>query len=172
MGEAGAPPPGRDPRYWPPIDWAQAARDSERYQKEKWLGYPPIVRDFYREDPAVAALTPRQVSELRRASNNIIVELFDSGTEAGGGPGATTHIPNPVRTFEEAFQHFPDILREIRRAGFERPSPIQMQAWPIALRGLDLIGIAQTGQGSSLIEPAVSCWTAHGIVPIAGWTVA
>ena len=36
-----------------------------------------------------------------------------------------------------------DILREIKKAGFQEPSPIQKQAWPIALQGIDLIGIAQ-----------------------------
>ena len=36
-----------------------------------------------------------------------------------------------------------DVMREIAKAGFKEPSPIQKQAWPIALQGLDLIGIAQ-----------------------------
>lgn len=44
-------------------------------------------------------------------------------------------------------QHYPDILKEIRKQGFEKPSPIQCQAWPILLSGQDLIGIAQTGTG-------------------------
>ncbi|CAF4730237.1 unnamed protein product, partial [Rotaria magnacalcarata] len=30
------------------------------------------------------------------------------------------------------------------------PSPIQCQAWPIALKGYDFIGIAQTGTGKTL----------------------
>ena len=34
--------------------------------------------------------------------------------------------------------------------GFERPSPIQAQAWPYLLSGKDLIGIAQTGTGKTL----------------------
>lgn len=36
-------------------------------------------------------------------------------------------------------------MREIRRAGFERPTPIQSQAIPVALSGRDIIGIAKTG---------------------------
>lgn len=50
-------------------------------------------------------------------------------------------------TFEQAFQNYPDILREIKKQGFVKPSPIQSQAWPILLKGKDLIGIAQTGTG-------------------------
>lgn len=44
-------------------------------------------------------------------------------------------------------QAYPDILTEIRKQNFEKPSPIQCQAWPILLSGRDLIGIAQTGTG-------------------------
>lgn len=36
---------------------------------------------------------------------------------------------------------------EIAKQGFEKPSPIQCQAWPILLSGIDMIGIAQTGTG-------------------------
>ena len=44
-------------------------------------------------------------------------------------------------------QNYPDILQEIYKQGFEKPSPIQCQAWPVLLSGMDLIGIAQTGTG-------------------------
>lgn len=57
-------------------------------------------------------------------------------------------IPKPVQTFEHAFHNYPEILDEIRKAGFEKPSPIQCQAWPVLLSGEDLIGIAQTGTGN------------------------
>lgn len=41
-------------------------------------------------------------------------------------------------------------LDEIKKQGFEKPSPIQAQAWPILLKGEDMIGIAQTGTGKTL----------------------
>lgn len=41
-------------------------------------------------------------------------------------------------------------MLEIEKAGFTEPSPIQKQSWPILLKGLDLIGIAQTGTGKTL----------------------
>jgi ATP-dependent RNA helicase DBP3 len=34
--------------------------------------------------------------------------------------------------------------------GFQRPSPIQAQAWPILAKGYDVIGIAETGSGKTL----------------------
>jgi ATP-dependent RNA helicase RhlE len=42
-----------------------------------------------------------------------------------------------------------EILADIRRAGFETPTPIQAQAIPPALTGGDLIGCAQTGTGKT-----------------------
>lgn len=56
-------------------------------------------------------------------------------------------IPNPVITFEQAFEPYPDILEQVYNQKFKEPSPIQCQAWPILLSGKDLIGIAQTGTG-------------------------
>lgn len=41
-------------------------------------------------------------------------------------------------------------LEQIQNQGFEKPSPIQSQAWPVLLKGEDLIGIAQTGTGKTL----------------------
>ena len=38
---------------------------------------------------------------------------------------------------------------QIRRAGFKSPTPIQAQAWPIALSGRDIVAIAKTGSGKT-----------------------
>lgn len=48
----------------------------------------------------------------------------------------------------EAWQYFPDML-ELLEGRYERPSPIQMQLWPVLLSGRDAVGIAQTGTGYS-----------------------
>ncbi|KAF9589077.1 hypothetical protein IFM89_018808 [Coptis chinensis] len=51
--------------------------------------------------------------------------------------------------FEEA--NFPDFCLEvISRLGFVEPTPIQAQGWPMALKGRDLVGIAETGSGKTL----------------------
>jgi ATP-dependent RNA helicase RhlE len=41
------------------------------------------------------------------------------------------------------------LLDALRDAGYERPTPIQRDAIPIALKGRDLIGLAQTGTGKT-----------------------
>merc|ERR1711937_448105 len=66
------------------------------------------------------------------------------------------NVPKPVRTFEEA--SFPEyVLQEISRVGFREPTPIQVQGWPIALSGRDMVGIAETGSGKTLafLLPAI-----------------
>lgn len=42
-------------------------------------------------------------------------------------------------------------------AGFKEPTAIQAQGWPMALKGRDLIGLAETGSGKTLayLLPAV-----------------
>lgn len=48
-------------------------------------------------------------------------------------------------------------MQEVTKAGFVEPTPIQAQGWPMALKGRDLIGIAETGSGKTLayLLPAI-----------------
>ena len=43
-----------------------------------------------------------------------------------------------------------DLVKILTRLGFKTPTPIQEQAIPLALKGEDVIGIAQTGTGKTL----------------------
>jgi ATP-dependent RNA helicase RhlE len=43
----------------------------------------------------------------------------------------------------------PELLAALRDAGYASPTPIQQQAIPIALKGRDMIGLAQTGTGKT-----------------------
>jgi ATP-dependent RNA helicase DDX5/DBP2 len=98
-------------------------------------------KNFYVEHPDVAAMTAAEAEDVRRESGISILR---------------GHAPNPVRTFEEA--SFPDyILEEIKHFGFKKPTPIQMQAFPVALSGRDVVGIADTGSGKTLafLLPAI-----------------
>lgn len=49
------------------------------------------------------------------------------------------------------------VLQEIEKAGFVEPTPIQSQGWPMAMKGRDLIGIAETGSGKTIayLLPAI-----------------
>ncbi|MBI3801277.1 MAG: DEAD/DEAH box helicase [Deltaproteobacteria bacterium] len=43
----------------------------------------------------------------------------------------------------------PELLRAVQDAEYDTPTPIQAQAIPVALRGTDLLGCAQTGTGKT-----------------------
>ena len=43
------------------------------------------------------------------------------------------------------------ILDTLKKKGIERPTPIQVQGMPVALSGRDMIGIAFTGSGKTLV---------------------
>merc|ERR550514_788202 len=99
-------------------------------------------KDFYQEHPDVTRMSGGEADDTRSRKSITIV--------------AGTNVPKPVRTFEEA--SFPEyVLQEIQRVGFREPTPIQVQGWPIALSGRDMIGIAETGSGKTLafLLPAV-----------------
>lgn len=38
----------------------------------------------------------------------------------------------------------------INKQNWTEPTPIQAQGWPLALSGMDMVGIAQTGSGKTL----------------------
>ncbi|XP_054169237.1 probable ATP-dependent RNA helicase DDX43 [Oppia nitens] len=124
------------------IDWGAAIAESEEATKKKWASLPPINKQFYFEDPEIRAMSAENIDKFRLENNNIMVSHFNEDDQRV--------IPNPVQHFKQAFEHFPEILDEINKQGFEKPSPIQCQSWPILLSGYDLIGIAQTGTGKTL----------------------
>ena len=55
---------------------------------------------------------------------------------------------NDEATFAELGLTGP-LLDAIRDAGYDKPTPIQREAIPVALKGRDLIGLAQTGTGKT-----------------------
>ncbi|XP_068657775.1 DEAD-box ATP-dependent RNA helicase 20-like [Aristolochia californica] len=94
----------------------------------------PFEKNFYVESLAVQAMSDEEVARYRM-SRQIRVEGHD--------------VPKPIKIFTEA--NFPEYcLQAIRKCGFIEPTPIQSQGWPMALKGRDLIGIAETGSGKTL----------------------
>lgn len=124
------------------FDWDAAIKESEEATRQKWESLAPLNKAFYQEDPEVRNMSRDEVEQFRKDSNDVKIAHFN---EKDKRP-----LPNPVRTFRQAFSNFPDILAEIEKNKFEKPSPIQSQSWPVLLQGIDLIGIAQTGTGKTL----------------------
>ncbi|KAL0249184.1 hypothetical protein GEMRC1_004417 [Eukaryota sp. GEM-RC1] len=91
-------------------------------------------KDFYKEHPSVAALSHAEVDSFRSS-----LEITVKGRD----------VPKPVRTFEEAC--FPDYINAvIQSQRFEKPTSIQVQGWPSALTGRDMVGVSKTGSGKTI----------------------
>ncbi len=61
----------------------------------------------------------------------------------------TTPETPEIRTTFAELGLIPELLDAVRDAGYTTPTPIQGEAIPVALRGRDLIGLAQTGTGKT-----------------------
>ncbi|XP_068026319.1 probable ATP-dependent RNA helicase DDX43 [Melanerpes formicivorus] len=140
-GTLDAAKPEDTPRK-PGINWASLRENRAKYEAMKWAGLPPIKKNFYKESPRTASMSPEEVELWRKENHNIVCDDLAEGQKRC--------VPNPACAFEDVFEHYPDIMASIRKAGFQKPTPIQSQAWPILLQGIDLIGIAQTGTGKTL----------------------
>lgn len=104
----------------------------------------PFVKEFYYAHPAVMSRSEQQVIAFR---NEHEIKVFAD---------SPSKIPPPIENFIEA--NFPKyILNEIAKAGFQKPTSIQSQGWPMALTGQDVIGIGRTGSGKTLtfLLPAI-----------------
>ncbi|KAF4766706.1 hypothetical protein N7455_005346 [Penicillium solitum] len=95
---------------------------------------PKFEKSFYKEHPDVTARSEEDVQAFRKTK-----EMAIQGT----------NVPRPVETFDEA--GFPAyVLSEVKAQGFDAPTAIQSQGWPMALSGRDVVGIAETGSGKTL----------------------
>ncbi|KAJ0959640.1 putative RNA helicase [Helianthus annuus] len=123
---------------------SSSKRDYESTEPQKKVdldGLIPFEKNFYVESPNIAKMSESEVEEYR-AKREITVEGRD--------------VPKPIKTFSDA--RFPDyVMQEVEKAGFTEPTAIQAQGWPMALKGRDLIGIAETGSGKTLayLLPAI-----------------
>lgn len=83
----------------------------------------------------IRAMPEEEREEIRKAWH-ILVEGED--------------IPPPIKNFKD--MRFPEpILNMLKKKGILRPTPIQVQGIPAILSGRDMIGIAFTGSGKTLV---------------------
>ncbi|XP_072483244.1 uncharacterized protein [Notamacropus eugenii] len=129
-------------REVPVIDWDAIRQSHLQYIQAKWRGLPPIRKDFYVESARTKSMSQAAVDKWRKENNNIMCDDLKKNEKRV--------IPRPVCKFEDVFGHYPEVMNNMKKAGFSRPTPIQSQAWPVILKGIDLISIAQTGTGKTL----------------------
>ncbi|KAL3511692.1 hypothetical protein ACH5RR_024409 [Cinchona calisaya] len=106
-----------------------------------WIGLTPFNKNFYLELPSTASMSESEVEYRRRWEITL------------DGPD----VPKPVESFQDVGFPGGHAMQKIERAGFSVPTPVQAQGWPMALKGRNLIGIAETGSGKTLayLLPAI-----------------
>uniref|UniRef100_UPI003AAEF57F probable ATP-dependent RNA helicase DDX59 n=1 Tax=Centroberyx gerrardi TaxID=166262 RepID=UPI003AAEF57F len=88
----------------------------------------------YKEDPFISGLTEEQVKRVKR----------ELGIDAQG-----RDVGRPIIEFEHC--GFPATLSgNLKKAGYEAPTPVQMQMVPVGLTGRDVIASADTGSGKTV----------------------
>jgi hypothetical protein len=104
-------------------------------ERAKGIVYSEALRTSWRPLPSYRKL-PESANVALRAKLHIIVEGED--------------IPPPIKKFKD-MRLPPPILNALKAKGIERPTPIQVQGLPTVLSGRDVIGIAFTGSGKTLV---------------------
>eukprot|EP00759_Apiculatamorpha_spiralis_P036095 PhF_6_TR36474/c0_g1_i4/m.53537/K12811/DDX46, PRP5; ATP-dependent RNA helicase DDX46/PRP5 len=99
------------------------------------IPYEPIKKNLYVESPEIAALSPQEVTEIRKAMDHTKVSGYD--------------VPNPIEHWTQAGLGT-SILDALREIGAQVPFPIQRQCIPAILKGRDLVGVGHTGCGKTL----------------------
>ncbi|XP_027145879.1 putative ATP-dependent RNA helicase DDX59 [Larimichthys crocea] len=88
----------------------------------------------YREDRFISSLTEEQVQRIKQ----------ELGIETQG-----SDVRRPIIEFEHC--GFPATLSgNLKKAGYEAPTPVQMQMVPVGLTGRDVIASADTGSGKTV----------------------
>lgn len=123
-----------------------AARQQERERAMRSM--QERERDRFREMENREAQTmgthwsDKPLADMKERDWRIFREDFDITLKGG-------RAPNPLRKWGEAEGLPAAVFQAVQELGFERPSPIQMQAIPIGLQRRDIIGIAETGSGKT-----------------------
>lgn len=95
----------------------------------------PIRKNFWTEPYELSQLTEAEVQELRLDLDGIKVSGKD--------------VPKPVQKWSHCGLTQP-LLNVVEKLGYEKPTPIQMQALPVIMSGRDVIGVAKTGSGKTM----------------------
>ncbi|PTB39625.1 hypothetical protein M441DRAFT_70735 [Trichoderma asperellum CBS 433.97] len=95
----------------------------------------PIRKNFWVEPAELNSLSEADVADLRLELDGIKVNGKD--------------VPKPVQKWAQCglTRQTLDVISSL---GFEKPTPIQMQALPSLMSGRDVVGVAKTGSGKTM----------------------
>ncbi|CAL8309785.1 unnamed protein product [Lota lota] len=103
-------------------------------QQSETAGVQNEAGYVYKEDPFISGLTEDQVDRIKR----------ELGIAAQG-----TDVCRPIVEFQHCGFHA-TLGGNLKKAGYEAPTPVQMQMVPVGLTGRDVIASADTGSGKTV----------------------
>ncbi|KAG1943556.1 probable ATP-dependent RNA helicase DDX52 isoform X1 [Pimephales promelas] len=128
-----------------------AKRKSEDTEPEKreeegiqWMSSQDTVKDPKKESKDTLSL--KRLKQLHQEKVNRVRNQNRINVHG-------TDIPDPVSTFEELQKEYdldPRVIQNIKTAGFQTPTPIQMQAIPLMMHKREILACAPTGSGKTM----------------------
>lgn len=119
--------------------WSHDEKDPDQSQKKRRTRSMDAKEE---KENVVAAKSSMSPEEWRKDQH---ITVKGHGKYAGK---TATDFPEPFLKFSDA-PFNASIMKSFEQAGFSAPTSIQSQAWPLALRGDDMISIAKTGSGKT-----------------------
>lgn len=113
-------------------------------EKKALMGVAELAKGVQYEDPIKTSWKPPkyilETSEIEHERTRMNLRILVEGE----------NVPAPIKSFKE--MKFPKgIIMGLDKKGIKHPTPIQIQGIPTVLSGRDLIGIAFTGSGKTLV---------------------
>uniref|UniRef100_A0A8C6THD2 RNA helicase n=1 Tax=Neogobius melanostomus TaxID=47308 RepID=A0A8C6THD2_9GOBI len=103
-----------------------------------------MAKGIIYDDPIKTSWTaPRYILNMPESRHERVRKKFHILVDGDG-------IPAPIKSFRE-MKLPPAILKGLKKKGIIHPTPIQIQGIPTVLSGRDMIGIAFTGSGKTLV---------------------
>ena len=104
-------------------------------ERAKGITYTESIKTSWRPPRHIREM-PKEKFDKMRQKWHILIEGED--------------VPPPIKSFKD-MRFPPAILDALLDKGIKRPTPIQVQGIPVALSGRDMVGIAFTGSGKTMV---------------------
>ncbi|MED6127769.1 DEAD-box ATP-dependent RNA helicase 35, partial [Stylosanthes scabra] len=106
------------------------------HELAKGITYTGPLLTGWKPPLQVRRMSKKQCDLIRKQWQHIMVDGED--------------IPPPTKIFKD--MRFPEpVLKKLKAKGILQPTPIQVQGLPVILSGRDMIGVAFTGSGKTLV---------------------
>jgi len=144
---------GEHPRF--PGDSCFVVKTADSEVEGAPVGFKKVVSKLFgkgsKKDKAAKAETKPEASPATtkaEAADSSAKQKSPKNTDPADGDFASSDLPPPMASFNDTPFAMP--LKNALNEAYASPTPIQAQAWPIALGGSDLIAVAKTGSGKTL----------------------